>query len=368
MVRYRAMPDPGATREDRAGAGGGAAGPSGANLRRWAGRGVACVLWAGVVAAGVQVVVAWAWEDDLRPVSRGVLFLHYLAFMARAFMFHAGVAALVAAALGLALRRWRLAAAGLVVGLAGVGPELTFPRSATAMAADQRGETIKILSANLSWTLQDFDPVLSLITRERPDIVLFQEWTPGAGSLRRALAPVYPHSVEFLRNDGFGQAVFSKRAFLEQPRLAPPVGRWTEPQIWFDVEFDGRPVRIANIHLLPPIWWGAFGTLRAGAGTLAEWAKFPDGERPDVLMGDFNSVRRSCTLRGLVRAGYVEAHAAAGAGRGSTWPRKGVFRLVPGVRIDHAFVAPGLRVVDARVGDDFGSDHAPVIVEIARDP
>lgn len=145
------------------------------------------------------------------------------------------------------------------------------------------------------------------------------------------------------------------------------MGRWTEPQIWFDIEFAGRPLRLANIHLVPPIWWGGYTTLRAGGAALTAWAGGPEGERPDVLMGDFNSVRRSCIQRGLAQAGYVEAHAAAGRGRGSTWPRRGLFRFAPGVRIDHAYVGPGLRVLSAKVSEDYGSDHAGVIVELARD-
>jgi len=65
--------------------------------------------------------------------------------------------------------------------------------------------------------------------------------------------------------------------------------------------------------------------------------------------------------------GDSDTHDLAGNGRGSTWRFRalGVTHRLPGFRIDHVFVSPQLTCTNAQVLDVSGSDHRPIIADIA---
>jgi endonuclease/exonuclease/phosphatase (EEP) superfamily protein YafD len=59
-----------------------------------------------------------------------------------------------------------------------------------------------------------------------------------------------------------------------------------------------------------------------------------------------------------------DAWETGGRGFGFTWPN-GMFQLPP-IRLDHVFVSRDFGVLGARVGTGAGSDHRPVVADVAR--
>jgi endonuclease/exonuclease/phosphatase (EEP) superfamily protein YafD len=320
--------------------------------------------WLAAAGGLAQVFVAWLWHDPLNEVGPAWLALHYAAFMAAVFAYHAGLAMLPVMAFAVWKRRWRLLRVAAAVFALGAGPELVsvFPRGT---APDGR-PSLRVMSVNLMYGLTDAPSLLEQIARERPDVLLFQEWTPEAATaLRASLSADFPASTEVLREDAFGQAVFGRRPFLDPPRVFPPADASGEPQITVAVDLAGKPLRITNLHVLPPVSLSYFREQRRTARAIASWAHGDANEPPHVIMGDFNSTCRTSILRPFLQHGWREAHAAAGWWRGSTWPRIGRLALAPGLRLDHLLVTPGVVPLQARTGDDTGSDHRPVIVDLA---
>jgi endonuclease/exonuclease/phosphatase (EEP) superfamily protein YafD len=68
--------------------------------------------------------------------------------------------------------------------------------------------------------------------------------------------------------------------------------------------------------------------------------------------------------RAIEGAGFHDAFVEAGVGRGSTWPVNGIFRYLPGIRLDHVFLSPRLACRTIRTGTGYGSDHRPLVAEI----
>ncbi|HMN40498.1 MAG TPA: endonuclease/exonuclease/phosphatase family protein [Phycisphaerales bacterium] len=325
---------------------------------------LAGLAWLGVLAGASVATLALARSDTLAEVGPRMLTAHYAAFMSQTFAYHAALAMLPAIALGLLARRRRLALAAALVLALGAAPELPglWPHRSPAGS----GEVLKIMSINLMYGHSDAGLLLEQIGAESPDVLVFQEWTPQAErSLGGELRTVYPHPIEQPRDDAFGQAVLCKRALVGTPRTFPPVPGFAEPQITFTIIHDRRPLQITNVHLLPPVGRTYFQHQRAGAARLAAWlGDTARDDRSDLLLGDFNTARRTGTLSGLRAAGLSEAQSQAGWWRGSTWPRTGVLRWAPGIRLDHALLRDTLECVEARTGEDFGSDHRPVIVRV----
>ncbi len=322
------------------------------------------ISWCAAIGGLCVALSAVLWHDGLQRVSGGWLVLHYLAFMCQTFAYHAGLAMVPVVLVSvLAKRKWLLLVAGIVLAI-GAGPETwtLWPRSQRKPARS----TLTLMSINLMYGKGDASMLLAQIERESPDVIVFQEWTPeGAALLRQSLAWTFAHSVEEPRDDAFGQAVFSRRAFVEQPKVYPPLDGFHEPQISITVEHDGTPMRITNVHLLPPVSGSYFVQQRHGASELARWqADAARTDRPDVLAGDFNATNGSGIISAIRVAGMRDAHREAGWWRGSTWPRVGTLAYMPGLQLDHVLLGSRITCDGARVGADFGSDHRPVIVRL----
>jgi endonuclease/exonuclease/phosphatase (EEP) superfamily protein YafD len=87
-------------------------------------------------------------------------------------------------------------------------------------------------------------------------------------------------------------------------------------------------------------------------------------QEPVIVAGDFNVAPWSRSFRAtLERSGLSDS--AAGHGLAPSWPSQ--FPPV-GIRIDHCWVSHHWRSVDVRLGPSTGSDHLPLIVDLAWAP
>jgi len=79
---------------------------------------------------------------------------------------------------------------------------------------------------------------------------------------------------------------------------------------------------------------------------------------PDLVLGDFNSPRRSRALARLP-AGFRHAYDASGTGWSSTWPAR-----LPLLAIDQTIVGPRLAVRGYRLQTTRISDHRLQVTEL----
>jgi endonuclease/exonuclease/phosphatase (EEP) superfamily protein YafD len=277
-------------------------------------------------------------------------------------------------------RRRRLAIVAAALALIASGPEFLISARARLIRSSPSAAgspVLTLMSANLLYGRADPQRLLTCIHEHRPDVIVFQEWTPrSVDSIKPLLLADYPHWCEAARDDAFGQAVCSRRPFTRPPRVFPPTGGWREPQITVTLDLGDREVRITDVHILPPVDMTHFREQRRMAAGLAALThpsdnSSYDGPHTDILAGDFNAVSRSAVLAKVLDTGMIEAHGSApsrGRPRGATWPRTGLLRHTPGIRLDHVLHAPWLRCVETVVCDDVGSDHAPVVARLTPAP
>ncbi|MDD2335117.1 MAG: endonuclease/exonuclease/phosphatase family protein [Geobacteraceae bacterium] len=84
---------------------------------------------------------------------------------------------------------------------------------------------------------------------------------------------------------------------------------------------------------------------------------------PFVIAGDFNMPVESSIYRDSWRR-YTNAFSCVGLGYGWTaW--RGVAWLKYGIRIDHVLIGEDSKALLCKVGPDVGSDHLPVIADVA---
>lgn len=87
---------------------------------------------------------------------------------------------------------------------------------------------------------------------------------------------------------------------------------------------------------------------------------------PKVVAGDFNMPVESIIYR-KYWSGYHNAFSERGTGYG--WSERASVRGIPvWFRIDHVLMDKGLKPMNCKIGPDVGSDHLPVIADIAFQP
>ncbi len=220
--------------------------------------------------------------------------------------------------------------------------------------------SVLILTANL---LSSSDAELELIKqiqREKPDVILLQEVNDiSLSRLVDALGDDFVYTA-VPRNDNFGQAVFSR---LPMTRTTEPAKSTLHPAehpqqlVW--VRAFGREIGFWNIHLVPPVSRSTVRLQARASSRLGELVQ--QSSYPIVVAGDFNSPWAGQPMQPLRALGYRDA---VRDGRGSTWPKTGALRVLPGVQIDHIAVPRAFSVIESWIGSSIGSDHAPVFARI----
>jgi len=297
--------------------------------------------------AGARVV-AW----DSRSVLVGLNALTPLLFLP---------AWPVAVAAGLA-RQWALTGAATAVVVAHVAflaPELAArERAATVPPGAMR---FRLFSANVYAGNARVGGIAEEIGASAPDVVFLQEATPAivASVEATGVLGALPHRITVPRTDPFAGLLASRWPLVDQD-VVEADGR--PILIRATAVTDRGPVRLYSVHVVAPVGDGR----EEWARELARVGEAISSEQvPVVVAGDFNAGWSNRAFRRLLRLGLTDAAAGRGQALGMTWPRNRRV-LPPLIRIDHVLTTKGLVVTRLRIGRGHGSDHRPLVADVAR--
>jgi endonuclease/exonuclease/phosphatase (EEP) superfamily protein YafD len=217
---------------------------------------------------------------------------------------------------------------------------------------------LRVLMANVFEDNRDFEALARLVREEEPDIIGLVEFSHAwvEGMERVGLHREYPFFFEY-PNGARGLALFFRRPprFVGVPERLVPEGN---PILEAGVDFDGRPLRIWLVHAPNPLGPRGWRVGDADLSALSDRVGRARGSR--LVIGDLNRTAGSPHLADFLAATGLR-DSRLGFGMQASWPTWSPYRIA----IDHAFVSPDLAVVERRLGPDIGSDHRPVILELA---
>jgi endonuclease/exonuclease/phosphatase (EEP) superfamily protein YafD len=300
--------------------------------------------WAAVLGLGALEIMCWMGVSQPAPFDWLWAFTPYVFLPAWLLIVLAGV--MGARALGLA-----------AIVVAGGHLALLLPAmSGRPMTAPADATRLRVVTANVFMFNPDTTELLRELREADADVVVLQEVTNAAlPAIRRGLDAAYPHHALMARNDAFGAAIFST-APLRDGAVLDTAGL---PMLAVTVRVGGVDVRVWDVHTRAPT---ALNRRQLRDEMLDAMATLrPKEHLPLVVAGDYNATIWHRPMRTVMNTGLDDAAGAVGKGLRGTWKS---LRVVESP-IDHVLVSPEISVLDVRVGTGEGSDHRPLIADLA---
>jgi endonuclease/exonuclease/phosphatase (EEP) superfamily protein YafD len=254
-------------------------------------------------------------------------------------------------------RNWPLTAVSVATTVAAAAVQLPLFRRAKTPS----GAALRFLSANLRYGRAEAQAVVRY-AEESADIVALQELTPAALARLEAagLDRMFPHRALRQMDEPGGVGLWSRHPISD---VLIDDGFWLG-MLAADVHLPDAPspTRVLTVHLSAP--WpdplqGWRDDLARLAGTLLKAAQASSG--PVLLAGDLNATPDMREFRRLLRQGYRDAGAQAGAGVVRTHPSDIV--TPPVFAVDHiltrGYVATSVRTLHVP-----GSDHRALLAQL----
>ena len=265
------------------------------------------------------------------------------------------VAALAFAAFFLFLGHWRKTALVAVAAMA-ANLAVIVPLYLDGGRVGSAPPTLRVMSFNLYDSNLQFGEVVALIEEVGADVVFLHEvsrpWELALDAAGLSYQITRSRSEELI----FGTLVLSRPGDRVTSYGFTIGGPRAVEVIW-------EGVAILGIHPLSPTTAQRAALRNAQLGFAAEWARRQDG--PHIVTGDFNATPWSYPFRRLL-ADTDLRNSQLGFGIQATFPADGFFAWR--VPIDHLLHSPDLVVVARRLGRPAGSDHFPLIVDLAPAP
>ena len=265
---------------------------------------------------------------------------------------------LVAGALAaVVLRELRVAAVALVLAVVNVA---VFAETVRGRAASPGNEatkgSLRLVVANVAVGNKDFAAVERLVVQTRPDVLGVIELTPAMARHLRVAFPRYRARVLDARGDAYGIGVYSRLPLLSARVVRFPADGGP-PTVAARVRVAGRPVSVVVTHVRTP-FAGSIHVrhLQALAAALSRL------DERVVVCGDFNTPPWSGPLREFAADTRLRDLYGGRAWAGYTWPTWNWALRVP---LDNCFVSRGVVVIRHGVGPSDGSDHRPLVVDLA---
>lgn len=203
------------------------------------------------------------------------------------------------------------------------------------------------------------DPVrvARMVNETNPQVLVLEEisarWLVDLEGALRA----YPHSQVSPREDNFGIGLFSKFP-LSNARVVN-IGEAQLPSIIADVTMESTTLTVVATHPPPPVGERYSRWRNSQLDLMPDHV--PKVGLPILLLGDLNVSPWSPHFRRLLkRTGLRDS--AKGRGVQPSWPAGNPLLWIP---IDHCLYSREVTILQRTIGPDVGSDHYPVIVDMA---
>jgi endonuclease/exonuclease/phosphatase (EEP) superfamily protein YafD len=249
-------------------------------------------------------------------------------------------------------RRWRLAGLATTILLLSGAQLLSHPRISPQPTGERE---LRVLVYNIYHLNEDLDAVVATVRASDADIVFLMEYSDAVHQQIGAAFADYPYQLIRPSRFTMGLALLSRLPFE-----ASEVHRTETTRIPIyeaQMRLNGQPFTLVGGHPWPPqLRWGALHRVQMAAISQVAALAPP----PRLIVGDFNAAPWSYVTRQLAEQARV-LPIRAPVDLTKTWRPLPLF----GLPVDQVLVGAEWEVLAQRYGDPGGSDHVPLIVDLA---
>jgi endonuclease/exonuclease/phosphatase (EEP) superfamily protein YafD len=269
------------------------------------------------------------------------------------------------AAVFAAMKRWRWMFAALCcasIVSASIIPWY-LPKAGTSAKMDSSrpgDQRLRVLFSNVLFTNQRHEPLIDLIRAENPDLIFPQEITPSLAEALNGIREAYPHGVIKPGEHADGIAALSRLPLVKAEDAG--IGEYMGPSLDVRLQLGDRLLHILSTHTPPPR--DDFHLRQRNENLRVLTERIQTLSAPKIVIGDLNVTMWSPYYQSFIEtSGLVNAR--EGFGLLPSWPSDSWPLRIP---IDHCLVSSDVRVINLRTGPNIGSDHLPLIAELAIPP
>ncbi|MBU4530738.1 MAG: endonuclease/exonuclease/phosphatase family protein [Hoeflea sp.] len=231
---------------------------------------------------------------------------------------------------------------------------------AKALAACEPESRLSLMVANVLVENRNAAPLLALVDRLGPDLVLLVETNNWWDAKLEPLKNSFPHIISHPQEDSYGLHLFS-RFELISPQVRFLIDDYV-PSIKTGIRLpSGALTTFYGLHPKPP---PLHDTDQRDAELLIVGKEIRSEAIPSVVAGDLNDVAWSQT-NGLFQEVSGLLDPRIGRGLYTTFNADWPLLKWP---LDHVFFEQSFRLLEIDVLEDVGSDHFPLFVSLCHDP
>lgn len=250
-------------------------------------------------------------------------------------------------------------AALMALNAAPIVPYVTRQPQAIAAAP---ASPLRVMTYNMHGRKTERAAFLDFVQSEQPDVILLTEAPPGYGWLADSIGADYRYRLDNPTGLPHDLILFSRWPIIDT-QTDRSVARGfpvTSYDLCQEAKDGGACVRLIGLHAISPFGARIAGQHDALLAIAAKRAReAPQGQA--IVAGDLNTTPWGPSFHRLLADGGLR-DAALGRSITATWTSR---QPIVGLAIDHVLASPQIMVQRYEVGPDLGSDHLPVIAELA---
>jgi endonuclease/exonuclease/phosphatase (EEP) superfamily protein YafD len=221
-------------------------------------------------------------------------------------------------------------------------------------SSEKKQKPLKLISMNVNFRNKNSKPILNFMNTSDADVIAVQEATRFWLNQFESLKPKYPHRRYQENRNNHGLVILSQIPFQKVQS-----SNFDVPFINATLKLPEKPISIVTIHFFTPMTEWMFKNRNFEFLELGSIVN--SGQNSMIVAGDFNASTWSPTYQAFVRKTHLN-DARVGFGVFPTFPTNLPLIMIP---IDQCLVSSDLKILDFHSGPNIGSDHLPVIVEVA---
>jgi hypothetical protein len=240
---------------------------------------------------------------------------------------------------------------------------LNFQVPISNLLVNSSGQSLSVMSVNLGGRVENIALIKEQIVNEQLVLIAFQE-TPKSEATK-----IVPQGWDIHCIGQMCLASAYKLKYLNsQSRRV--LGGWGQLGLLYELQINERKIYVMNLHLeTPRKGYEDFQLSKLNfeaifknteqryieSSIISSWL---ENKAPVIILGDFNMPVESSIYRENF-GHYNNAFNEAGFGFGFTKHIR-----ILSVRIDHILTDDNFSVIEAKVGNDVGSDHSPILATL----